>query len=314
MSHRSAYDVLVAGEYFCDLVFSGLDGPPRLGEEHMATGLTVVPGGTYTMALALTRLGVRTCWASSFGTDLFSSHVRARAAADDLDPSGFTIVDGDVQRVSVAYAAQGERGFISFSQPSVEPPPPAIAAIKPLWLLQTFRFEPQWLTFVRQKKSDGAKVLLDCRGGDFSLTTPGVADLIGLADIFSPNAEEAQRLTGRSDLEDAARAVAELCPLVVVKAGADGALVASHGRIESYSTRRVEIVDTIGAGDCFNAGLLSGLVAGQAVPDAVARAIACGTLSTLGKGGAAAPTFDALASFLSQPSSETGPYLPSMPN
>ena len=48
-------DVLVAGEYFCDLIFSGLPEAPRLGADIFAESLSVMPGGTYNMVLALVR-------------------------------------------------------------------------------------------------------------------------------------------------------------------------------------------------------------------------------------------------------------------
>ena len=53
--HRPAFncDVLVTGEYFCDLIYAGLPEAPRLGAEYYARDLTVLPGGTYNIALAL---------------------------------------------------------------------------------------------------------------------------------------------------------------------------------------------------------------------------------------------------------------------
>lgn len=294
----SRCDVLVAGEYFCDLVFAGLDGAPRLGSEHMADDLVIMPGGTYTMALALTRLGLDTRWANTFGNDLFSRFVRDTAAADGIDASAFTHLDQPVQRVSVAYSALGERGFISFSQPEVEPPPqPSIAAINAQWLLQTFRFEPDWLRFVATQKQRGAKVLLDCRGGDFDLTTRGVSELIALADIFSPNAEEALRLTGASTVEAAGRRLSELAPVVVVKCGADGAQWHDGTGMSQVPSPCVQVVDTVGAGDSFNAGLLAGLVRGTDLERAVTLGVLCGSLSTTATGGRACPTAEALEAF-----------------
>lgn len=294
----SACEVLVAGEYFCDLVFAGLDGAPRLGAEHMAEALTIMPGGTYTMALALTRLGLDIRWANSFGNDLFSRFVREMAERDGINGTAFTLLDEPVQRVSVAYAARGERGFISFSQPAVTPPPPEVVeAIRPVWLLQTFRFEPDWLDFVAARKAAGAKVLLDCRGGDFDLSTPGVADLIGLADIFSPNLEEACRLTGAHDPVTAGGRLQRLCPVVVLKCGADGARIHGAGTPVSCPAPQVEVVDTVGAGDCFNAGLLLGLLRGYDLQEAVDWAVLCGSLSTIATGGRACPTVEALEVF-----------------
>lgn len=291
-------EVLVAGEYFCDLVFVGLDGAPRLGMEHMADDLVIMPGGTYTMALALTRLGVDARWANTFGNDLFSRFVLDMAKVDGIDASAFSLVDQPVQRVSVAYAADGERGFISFSKPSVEPPPvSAVVDIRPRWLLQTFRFEPAWLDFVADRKARGDLILLDCRGGDFDLATPGVADLIRLADIFSPNAEEACRLTGLFDAADAGAELALIAPTVVLKAGADGARIYGAGSVGHCPAPSAEVADTVGAGDAFNAGLLLGLLRGHPLEEAVELAVLCGTLSVTGAGGRACPTAEALHAF-----------------
>lgn len=291
-------DVLIAGEYFCDLVFVGLDGAPRLGMEHMADDLAIMPGGTYTMALALTRLGVDTRWANTFGNDLFSRFVQEMAVSDGIDSSAFSVVDRPVQRVSVAYAADGERGFISFSKPSVEPPPAAtVAGIRPQWLLQTFRFEPAWLAFIAARKAGGDRILLDCRGGDFDLATPGVADLIRMADIFSPNAEEACRLTGLLDADAAAEELVALAPIVVLKAGENGAGIFGAGAPTHHPAPAVEVADTVGAGDSFNAGLLLGLLRDLPLEEAVELAVLCGALSVTGAGGRACPTAEALEAF-----------------
>ena len=72
------------------------------------------------------------------------------------------------------------------------------------------------------------------------------------------NADEASVLTGCAEPSDAARALAETFPVVVVKLGADGALVAA--RESSSVVRRpappVAVVDSTGAGDAFAAGFL----------------------------------------------------------
>lgn len=298
MSSERTCAVLVAGEYFCDLVFAGLDGAPRLGTEHMASNLAIMPGGTYTMALALTRLQVDTRWANTFGNDLFSRHVRQVAEDDGINPEAFTLVDSPVQRVSVAYAAQGERGFISFSEPPVEPPPADIVAgLRPEWLLQTFRFEPAWREFVGTQRRGGAKVLLDCRGGDFTVMTPGVAELIRFADVFSPNAEEARRLTGEAELDQAALRLLDLASIVLIKCGPDGALLYQRNSREHYRAPVATVVDTVGAGDAFNAGMLRGLLQGMTMGAAVEMAVQCGTISTMATGGRACPTLAELNAY-----------------
>ena len=149
-------EVMVLGEYFCDLIFAGLSDVPRPGAEFFASGLTVRPGGCYNMALALTRLGIETSWAVDFGTDVFSQLVLTRAALDGLNPLAFNLLGQEVQRVSAAFSHAGDRGFISYSQTEILPPALSLLdRAKPQWLLQSFRFTRPWLDFLRAAKGAG---------------------------------------------------------------------------------------------------------------------------------------------------------------
>ena len=289
-------DVLVAGEYFCDLIFAGLDGVPRLGTEQFASGLSIVPGGTYNMALAATRLGLATRWCSDFGSDIFSAFVLAQAEADGIDPIAFRHVDGPLPRVSAAFSGQGERGFISHSAAVPRAPDTSCLRLhRPRWLLQTFRFEPDWLEFVHTVRQQGANVFLDCRGGDFTLETPGVRELIGLADVFSPNAGEAMALAGTQSLDQAIVVLSELVPILLVKRGGEGALLVADGMRVAHAPPAVEVIDTVGAGDAFNAGFIHGMINDLGLGTSAHFAVLCGSISTTGPGSRAAPTVAELA-------------------
>ena len=63
-------------------------------------------------------------------------------------------------------------------------------------------------------------------------------------------------------------------------ATADGLLARADGL-------RVALVDTVGAGDSFNAGFLAGFLAERPLEQSLALAVACGSLSTLAAGGTA---------------------------
>lgn len=287
-------DVLVAGEYYCDLVFAGLEDTPRLGAEVYAEGLTVMTGGTYTMALALTRLGVSTRWAADFGTDLFSRYVLDCAAEDGIDPAGFRIEQKPLPRVTAAFSASGERGFISYADPALVPAP---SVGRPQWLLQTFRFEPDWLAFIAETKRAGARIFADCRSGDFTLATPGVRDFLALVDVFSPNAAEAKALAETEDLDRAIAVLAPLVPILVVKCGSDGALLVKDGETIHCPAPRVTAVDTIGAGDAFNAGFLFAAAGGLPLDAALEAGVLAGSFSVQGTGGRACPSRAELAQF-----------------
>ncbi|MEO3890810.1 carbohydrate kinase family protein [Nonomuraea sp. B5E05] len=109
------------------------------------------------------------------------------------------------------------------------------------------------------------------------------------ADRAHPDRAHAGLSATRSGAGEAAAALAGAGTTAVVKRGAEGALLHSRGgTVWSVSAPAVTPVETTGAGDSFDAGLLAALLAGQDLPAALRLASACGALSTQGRGGTAA--------------------------
>lgn len=99
-----------------------------------------------------------------------------------------------------------------------------------------------------------------------------VCDLIRDAgvSVLLPNADEARLLSETSEIERAAQHLTRVAPMVVVKIGPRGAVwsVSTPGHIGEPAANVVPVesatlVDTTGAGDAFNAGLLVGMLKGQ---------------------------------------------------
>jgi sugar/nucleoside kinase (ribokinase family) len=123
--------------------------------------------------------------------------------------------------------------------------------------------------------------------------------------MFLPNLEEARRITRKIAAPAAAselvrRAVEGREPgrpfTLAVKQGAAGA-VAMHGTWEyevvEAAVLPVEVIDTTGAGDSFDAGFLYGILADWPLRDALELGVACGSLSCTGIGGTTAqPTLE----------------------
>jgi sugar/nucleoside kinase (ribokinase family) len=84
----------------------------------------------------------------------------------------------------------------------------------------------------------------------------------GKVDILFGNRDELSILTGASCDEDCAAEAATLAPIVVMKVGAGGCLVAAGGSVEQVPGVAVSVVDTTGAGDAFAAGFLFARLAG----------------------------------------------------
>jgi sugar/nucleoside kinase (ribokinase family) len=135
-------------------------------------------------------------------------------------------------------------------------------------------------------KRAGALVLADVlypgSPRDFERLGPALA----LADWFCPNADQLLALTGREDLDDA---IADVLALgtggVAVTLGADGCVLADGSRARAdVPGMKVDVVDTTGCGDGFNAGFLVGLLLGCDPADAARLGVACGSLVATGLG------------------------------
>lgn len=105
-------------------------------------------------------------------------------------------------------------------------------------------------------------------------------DLLSLCDIVTPNQSEANFLTGVTNPEDQAEALLKFgASAVVLTLGARGALVKARGKSAIFVPAKiVEVLDTSGAGDGFNAALAVALLSGDSLERAVARACEAASL------------------------------------
>jgi sugar/nucleoside kinase (ribokinase family) len=127
-------------------------------------------------------------------------------------------------------------------------------------------------------------------------------EALAQADLFLPNEAEALAIGGASELGVAAGTLSRVGHGVVVKLGSRGALcvperssldwagVPGSGPAGAVLVTGPPLapVDTTGAGDCFNAGLIVGLLGGLSLPAATALGCAVGAASTQGAGGTGA--------------------------
>ncbi len=297
MNHTT-YDVLVLGDYFYDLIYTGLPEFPSLGRECYSTGITSTGGALFITTTALRRLGANVGWVCNFGTDEYSRFVRELALKEGIDLQWARLLDAPFRRITSALPMNGERAFVTY----VDPDPPDYydywmeavdsAHYRHLHLGGLIPQEVMHPLFKRAHER-GATISMDCQDAPQLMTACDWKAMLAAVDIFVPNAREARLITGLDEIEAAARKINQWVEIVVVKDGAHGAVVAAEGkvwRIPGISAG--EVVDTTGAGDCFNAGFLYGYIVEDAAFDLCARyGNICGGLSVTGVGGATtAPT------------------------
>jgi 2-dehydro-3-deoxygluconokinase len=108
-----------------------------------------------------------------------------------------------------------------------------------------------------------------------------------MADICFPSIDDAAVMTGLSDPDAVADFYLKLCPLVLLKLGKEGSMVATREGRARIPGHVVQAVDATAAGDVFAGSFLARTAAGDP-PEAAARyANAAAALSTTGYGAVA---------------------------
>jgi sugar/nucleoside kinase (ribokinase family) len=116
----------------------------------------------------------------------------------------------------------------------------------------------------------------------------GLEEVLPATDVFLPNEAEALAITCAPDLDSAVERLAARVPTGAVKLGPRGG-VAWRGQERCRAEAvPVAVVDTVGAGDSFNAGFVFGFLRGWEPKRSLELAVACGSLSTRAAGGTAA--------------------------
>lgn len=118
--------------------------------------------------------------------------------------------------------------------------------------------------FIKELRNLGGKISLEpFKPADHLPDPKALQRLVSLADIFSPNLEEAISLVGPGEPSDlVVRLLDAGAPIVALRMGAQGALIGQQGldHLIFVPPVPVEVVDPIGAGNAFCGGFLVGWV------------------------------------------------------
>ncbi len=116
----------------------------------------------------------------------------------------------------------------------------------------------------------------------------GFDELLAVTNVFLPNEAEACSLTREENADLAADRLAGRVETLAIKLGAQGALGVSKCQKVRADSIPVNVIDTVGAGDSFDAGFIYGYLQGWPLEKTLRAAAVCGALSTQAAGGTTA--------------------------
>jgi 2-dehydro-3-deoxygluconokinase len=288
----AALDVVTAGEAMA--LFAAQQAGPLESVDGFQRALA---GAELNVAIGLARLGLKVGYVSRVGDDSFGRHLQAVLDAEGIDrrhlamdaqhPTGFMLKsrNDDGSDPAIEYF---RRGSAASHLRVADYPGDYFAASRHLHLTGIYvAVSPSTREFVLRAAQD-ARTAGRSLSFDPNLRPrlwASRADMVdtlnhlaSLSDWVLPGLDEGRLLTGHDHPEDIADFyLARGARVVVVKLGAQGAFHASavgRGRVPGRQVARV--IDTVGAGDGFAVGVISGLLEGLELPEAVARGNAIG--------------------------------------
>lgn len=302
---------------------------PEVGDPLDRPGVFLGPfpsGASGIFIDAVARLGVPARFVGSVGRDDFGALILRRFTRDGVDVSRIKqLEDYTTGAAFVTYFEDGSRRFIYHLARAAtgqiypdDVDPAYLEGVAYLHVVGSTMFinrhsAEACTRAARIVREGGGSVSFDPNFRPELLTEEMMQELFGpllrQARVVFPTVQELEALTGLqvgdgpSDDEPAARACARLLDLgpeiVALKQGAEGCSVYTREGRFHLPAFQVEEVDPTGAGDCFCAGFLAGLLKGMDVRGAARLANAVGALSVTEKGPMeGAPSWDEVAAFL----------------
>lgn len=262
-------------------------------------------GGAANTSSALGQMGIAVRIFSKTGADINGQFLRAELQRNGVDisqlretakePTPFTFV---------GVHANGDRSFIhtpgsnlTFSITDLDP--------EALYDCKVLLYQDMWVLpkldgagaceVLRQAQRRGIVTLLDeCYG--LGPNQDVFESALPFCDVALPSYDDLQNLYPRlTPAAVAAHLLQKGARRVILKLGRDGCLVANSKQTVQLPSVTTEIVDTTGAGDCFDAGFIAGLVNGlDDVESAKVGAVAAAACIRHVGGAVGIPRFDAL--------------------
>ncbi|MFP2354691.1 ribokinase [Enterobacter ludwigii] len=289
---KTAGNLVVLGSINADHILN-LESFPTPGETVTGNQYQVAFGGKgANQAVAAGRSGAKIAFIACTGDDDTGERVRKQLASDNIDIAPVSVVEGESTGVALIFVnAEGENVIGIHAG--------ANAALTTERVNAQREIIANAEALLMQLESPVESVLAAAEIAHQNHTTvvlnPAPArvlsdELLVLVDIITPNETEAEKLTGvrvEND-DDAARAAKVLhdkgIGTVIITLGSRGVWASVNGEGRRVPGFKVKAIDTIAAGDTFNGALVTALLEGKRMDDAIRFAHAAAAIAVTRKG------------------------------
>jgi sugar/nucleoside kinase (ribokinase family) len=287
------FDILVAGEINVDLILSGDVSPAFDQTEKLVDAAVLTVGSSSAIfACGAARLGMTVAFIGVCGDDVFGRFMLGEMQRREVDVSHVIVRPAEQTGLSVILNRGADRAILTH--------PGLISALQrsdisddllnrsrhlhvASYFLQT-GLQPELPRLFRRARALGLSTSLDTNY-DPSEQWSGFHELLSVTDVFLPNEKEALSLSRQPDIHAAAESLGSRVGALAIKLGAAGALGICNGEKAQVPSIAVNIVDTVGAGDSFDAGFVFAYLNQWDLKTALQLACICGGLSTRRPGG-----------------------------
>ena len=302
------FDILVAGEINPDLILTG-DVTPEFDqvEKLVDSAVLTIGSSSAIFACGAARLGLKVAFIGVCGEDFFGRFMLEELQKHAVDISNVIVRKDGQTGLSVILSYAADRAILTHAG--------LMDALQPSDISDSLLHQTRHLHvasyFLQTNLQSGLPALFR-RACQLGLTTSldtnydpsekwvGFDELLSVTNVFLPNEKEALSLSREANIDLAAKRLADKVEALAIKLGAAGALGVQGTQSVRVASIPVDVIDTVGAGDSFDAGFLYGYLHKWELEKSLHFACVCGALSTQKAGGTAAqPTLEEALKYVS---------------
>ena len=281
-------DVICLGILVADFFPNPIERIPNPGELARIDSITLSTGGcAANTSVALAKLGIRTGVVGRVGGDEFGGFIKRDLEKQGIDTSRMVTAAEQETSKTIILSVEGEdRRYLhlfgankGFRLSDVD-----IAYLKGAKVLYVGGFLgiPDFtvndtVDLFSELRREGVKTVLDVIAPEYGDHRFDFTKLLPHVDVFLPNSDEGELLTGAKSVEAQAAIFAEMgARAVVITMGGGGFFARTEKSLIRAGAFSMPYIDGSGAGDAFDAGFIYSMLKGESIEESLIKASAMG--------------------------------------